>query len=104
MSNSINSLTIANYLQLLVPLISLIAYVPQWSKMVKTRSSKDISLKSWIIWIFSGAISLFYAIELFRYTGKGVPLLITSSASLLFVLVTVYLIAKFRTKEDGPSI
>lgn len=91
-----NLLNIAGFLQAAVPVISLIAYLPQWKKLVDTKSSKDISLRSWSIWVVSSSISLFYAIVLYQYTGKGVPLVFASAAGLLFVLITVYLTARYR--------
>ena len=89
-------LNIAGILQAAVPVISLIAYLPQWKKLVDTKSSKDISLRSWSIWIISSSISLFYSIVLYKVTGKGIPLIFASSAGLLFVMVTVYLTARYR--------
>lgn len=96
-------LVFAGFLQSAVPVISLIAYLPQWKKLVDTRSSKDISLRSWSIWIVSSSISLFYAIVLFRYTGKGVPLVFASGAGLVFVLVTVYLTARYRASNNDDT-
>lgn len=94
-------LNIAGLLQTAVPVISLIAYLPQWKKLIDTKSSKDISLRSWSIWIVSSSISLFYAVALFRVTGKGIPLIFAASAGLLFVIITVYLTARYRNRIDS---
>ena len=93
-------LNIAGILQAAVPVISLLAYLPQWKKLIDTKSSKDLSLRSWSIWIVSSSISLFYSIVLFSYTGKGIPLVFASAAGLLFVLITVYLTARYRTRNQ----
>lgn len=93
-------LVFAGFLQSAVPVISLIAYLPQWKKLVDTKSSKDISLRSWSIWIVSSSISLFYAIVLFRYTGKGMPLVFASAAGLAFVMITAFLTARYRMKRE----
>ena len=93
-------LNIAGILQAAVPVISLIAYLPQWKKLVDTKSSKDISLRSWSIWVISSSISLFYAASLYQVTGKGIPLIFASTAGLLFVLITVYLTARYRNRND----
>jgi uncharacterized protein with PQ loop repeat len=95
-----NLLNIAGFLQTVVPVISLIAYLPQWKKLIDTKSSKDISLRSWSIWVVSSSISVFYALALYQVTHKGIPLIIASIAGLLFVLVTVYLTARYRNRKD----
>ena len=46
-------LNIAGILQAAVQVISLLAYLPQWKKLIDTKSSKDLSLRSWSIWIIS---------------------------------------------------
>ena len=104
MNDDQGMLEVAGALQSVVPVISLIAYLPQWKKLVDTRSSKDLSLRSWSIWIVSSSISLFYAVALYRFTGKGVPLIFASAAGLLFVLITVYLTARYRSRSEPPSI
>lgn len=104
MSDSHRLLVIAGALQSVVPVISLIAYLPQWKKLIDTKSSRDLSLRSWSIWIVSSSISLFYAVALYRYTGKGAPLVFASAAGLLFVLTTVYLTARYRSRNGPPSI
>lgn len=96
-------LYIAGFLQTIVPVISLIAYLPQWKKLIDTKSSKDLSLRSWSIWVISSSISLFYAVMLFQVTGKGLPLIFASSAGLLFVIITLYLTARYRYKIEHSS-
>jgi uncharacterized protein with PQ loop repeat len=39
-------LVVAGTLQSAVPVISLIAYLPQWKKLIDTKSSRDLSLRS----------------------------------------------------------
>jgi uncharacterized protein with PQ loop repeat len=104
MADNHDLLIIAGTLQSAVPVISLIAYLPQWRKLIDTKSSRDLNLRSWSIWIVSSSISLFYAVALYRYTGKGVPLVFASAAGLLFVLITVYLTARYRSRSEPPSI
>ena len=44
---------IANFLQGCSPLLSLFAYLPQWRKIIANKSSRDISLTSWLVWLLS---------------------------------------------------
>jgi len=93
-------INLANILQASVPFLSLCAYVPQWKQLVETKSSKDISLIAWIIWIFSSLFSLFYAVVRFQLTGSGGSLFFAAFMNLLFVVVTVYLIVLYRNKKE----
>ncbi len=92
-------LPIANVAESLVPVISLIAYVPQWRHLLRTRDSSAISLTSWWIWALAYAISVFYAAVLLAVTGKGVPLLLGTSCGLLFVMITIGMARFFRRKR-----
>ena len=87
---------VANFLQGCVPLLGLFAYFPQWKKIVANKSSRDISLASWLVWLLSSAIAIFYAVIQYQVTGKGTALIFSSLISLVFVFITVYLIARYR--------
>jgi len=89
-------LPIANVAELLVPVLSLVAYIPQWRHLLRTRDSRSISLASWAIWALAYALSVFYAAVLLAVTGKGVPLLIATTFGLLFVLITFGMAWLFR--------
>lgn len=86
----------ANFLQSFIPVLSLIGYLPQWIKLVRTKSSNDISLRSWIIWTVVSLIAAFYAVVQYQITGIGVALIISNITMLIFVLVTVYLVLIYR--------
>jgi uncharacterized protein with PQ loop repeat len=90
---------VANFLQGCSPLLSLFAYLPQWKKIVANKSSKDISLTSWLVWLLSSAIAIFYAVIQYQVTGKGTALIFSSVLVLVFVFITVCLIAFYR-KDD----
>ncbi|MFO7667791.1 MAG: PQ-loop repeat-containing protein [Desulfobacterales bacterium] len=89
----------ANMCQIATTFISLSAYLPQWIKLIQTRSSRDISLRSWCLWFFSASFALFYAIVQFLLNGRGWPLIISAFASLGSILLTVSLIVKFRPRK-----
>jgi uncharacterized protein with PQ loop repeat len=88
----------ASFLQGSIPLLSLTAYLPQWRKIVATKSSKDISLYSWLLWSVSAAITVFYAVTQYQITGHGTALVLSSAVNLVFVIITVYLLLIYRKK------
>jgi uncharacterized protein with PQ loop repeat len=79
-----------------LPLLSLVAYLPQWKKIIADKSRKDISLTSWLV---SSSIAIFYAVIQYQVTGKGTGLIFSSVLILVFVIITVCLIALYR-KDD----
>ena len=92
-------LTVAGAAQSCVPICSLCAYVPQWRKLLKTRCSGSISLVSWLLWACSYSIALTYSSTLLLVTGRGWPMVITTSLGLCFVLFTMVLVWRFRKRE-----
>ena len=90
---------VANFLQSSVPLLALFAYLPQWRKIIANKSSKDISLTSWLVWLLSSAIAIFYAVVQYKVTGKGTALIFSSMLTIIFVFVTVCLIALYRKRR-----
>jgi uncharacterized protein with PQ loop repeat len=93
---------VADFMQLSVAGLSLVAYIPQWIKLVRSKSSRDISLKAWVLWTVSSVFAVIYAlVQLYRY-GIGWALLVSSLLSLGFVLVTVILIVHYRYKSPDP--
>lgn len=91
-------ITIANVLQSSVPFISLIAYIPQWRKLIATKSSKDISLRAWLLWSLTASFSCFYAIVQYLANGRGVALIFSTATSFTFIVSTVYLISIHRKR------
>lgn len=89
-------MNIANAAQSVVPLISLIAYIPQWRRLLRTRNSHSISLASWATWAVSYTIAVFYSTTLLLVTGRGWPLVVTTTLGLCFVLFTMALVWRFR--------
>ena len=90
---------IAGAAQSCVPILSLFAYIPQWQKLLQTRSSGSISLISWAIWFISYSIALFYSLMLLKVTGRGIPLVITTSVGLSCVCLTMWLVWRFSTRK-----
>jgi len=95
----------ASYLQFFVGLLSLLAYIPQWKLMYSAKSSRNVSLGSWAIWSISSLIATFYALVQVLANGRGWALVFSASSNLLFVIVTLCLIAKYRTpKSPAPFV
>jgi len=95
---------VAGTAESIVPLLSLVAYIPQWRKLYQTRNSGPLSMISWVIWALSYAIAVFYSIVLLSVTGRGWPLLVTTVSGLLMVLYTMILIWRFRDRScDSPK-
>ncbi|QLG89550.1 hypothetical protein HQ393_15565 [Chitinibacter bivalviorum] len=86
----------ATILQASVGVLSLIAYVPQWRTLHASKSSQNIALSSWAIWTVSSVIATLYAVVQVLAHGRGWALVFSASTNLVFVLITVALIAKYR--------
>jgi uncharacterized protein with PQ loop repeat len=94
----------ANIGQAVVPLISLMAYIPQWAKIWRTRSSASISARAWAAWTVSGTLAVFYAITQLLLNGHGWALVLSTSMGLTFVLVTLAMVLRFRQGSSAkPS-
>lgn len=89
-------LTVVGALQSCVPVVSLCAYIPQWRKLMKTRSSGSISITSWVLWAGAYSVGTTYSTLLLMATGKGWPLVITTAGGLGFVLFTLFLVWRYR--------
>lgn len=90
----------ANACQLAVSVIALSAYLPQWIKLLRTKSSGDISLHSWCLWTVSSTFTLYYAIVQYLLNGRGWPLIISSFIGLGSILFTIFLILRYRSKKE----
>jgi uncharacterized protein with PQ loop repeat len=87
----------ANVLQTSIPLFSLAAYVPQWVKLVRQRSSGNLSLLSWTSWTLTSSFALFYAVVRHAETGNAWALVFSAGSNLCFVLITIGLILRYRS-------
>lgn len=91
----------ANICQAAVPFISLLAYVPQWTKLCRSRSSDSISISSWCAWTISSAFALFYAVVQLILNERGWALVLTTLLGLLFVAFTLILVIRFRPRHPA---
>lgn len=89
----------ADLMQISVPFLTLVAYLPQWMRLVKTKSSEDFSLHAWALWAVSTGFGMFYAIVQLQVNGQGWPLVIAATASFLFIVFTVGLVAYYKQRH-----
>lgn len=58
---------ICNICLFIVSVCTLIAYIPQCVKILKTKKSEDISVGSWIIWVISSTSYLIYSFLIWEF-------------------------------------
>ena len=84
---------ILTYLASIAGIAMSLANYPQAYKIYKTKSAGDISVLTYLILVFGGAIWLFYGISI-----KNFPIIITYSFGVFFVLLVLVGIFKYRHK------
>ena len=88
---------IFNYLQLLGGIIMSFGQIPQIIQIIKTKSAKDINLKTYIMMFIGISLMETYAINLVVH-GTGGAFLITNTLSLIASGVMIALILKYGKK------
>lgn len=73
--------------------LTLISYVPQIVKTIRTKHSEDISIGSWSLWLLGSMVGEVYAIA-----DSHLALFISSSLELFFVLTTLVLAIIYRKR------
>ena len=71
------------------------AYVPQILKLIKTRSADDLSITTWLTWVFAGMCYLLYV--LLESPEAGV--IFVASMNLVFVSSVCVLTIYYQTRE-----
>lgn len=89
-------IAISNFGQSITIFVTLVAYIPQWRTFYKNKSSENISVKSWLLWLLTCMLAVFYAFVQVKVHHTGHALLVSSSVSLIFVATTIVLILRFR--------
>lgn len=82
-------------LQLIGGVILAIGWIPQILQIIKTKSVRDLSLKSYLFMLSGIALMEIYAIDLVS-NGAGIAFLMTNSLSLLVVLFVIILVLRYR--------
>lgn len=84
-------------LQFIGGVILSIGWLPQISRIVRTKSVRDLSLRSYLIMLLGIALMEAYAVHLVA-GGAGVAFLVTNSMSLLVVLTVIVLIVRYSRR------
>ena len=53
---------LGNILLGIVSLCTMISYLPQTIKLIRTKKSNDLSINSWILWVISSLSYTLYAV------------------------------------------
>lgn len=85
-------------LQLLGGVIMSFGQIPQIVQILRTKSARDLNLKTYILMFVGIALMEVYAINLVVH-GSGGAFLITNSASLIASTVMIVLILKYGHKR-----
>lgn len=97
-------LTSANIMQSSIIFITLTANIPQWITIHSKKTSENISLSSWIMWLTASFFGFFYAtINLIAY-DNGLALVLTSFVSLVCNAYTIGIILKYRDEKKQIPI
>lgn len=96
-------LNIADIAQIGITVLNFCAYPAQWRQLLKRKSSADISLSSWVIWLFSCLLAQFYAWTNYLTHGHNFALIVGDTCSLLCVGSTIGLIVWFKKGNEHSS-
>ena len=78
----------------IVSLCTLVSYLPQAIKLIKTQESNDLSTTSWIIWVVSSFSYLLYAFLCSNEFMLKFETVLEFSFCLLILILTIYYIKK----------
>ena len=74
----------------IVSLCTLVSYLPQAIKLLKTQESNDLSTTSWIIWVVSSFSYLLYAFLCSNEFMLKFETVLEFSFCLLILILTIY--------------
>ncbi len=86
---------VGNILLGIVSICTMISYLPQTIKLIKTKKSSDLSINSWILWVVSSFSYTLYAV----LCSKDFMLIFETSLELFFCLIILLLAVKYRNNK-----
>ncbi len=86
---------LGNILLGIVSICTLISYLPQTIKLIKTKKSNDLSINSWILWVTSSFSYTLYAV----LCSKDFMLIFETSLELAFCLIILLLALKYKNNK-----
>lgn len=84
-----------NILLGIVSICTMISYLPQTIKLIKTKKSNDLSINSWILWVTSSLSYTLYAV----LCSKEYMLIFETSLELAFCLIILLLALKYKNNK-----
>ena len=78
-----------------VSLCTIISYLPQTIKLIRTKKSDDISATSWVLWVTSSLLYVLYAI----LCSKDLMLIFETLLEFSFCLSILLLTIKYRDNK-----
>lgn len=88
---------IYSVMQLMGGIILSLGFIPQIIQIFKTRSVKDLSLKSYLLMLSGISLMEVYAVSLV-VEGTGLAFLMTNTLSFMMVSIVILLILRFRSR------
>ncbi len=86
---------LGNILLGIVSICTMISYLPQTIKLIKTKKSSDLSINSWILWVVS---SLSYTLYAILYS-RDFMLIFETSLELFFCFIILLLAIKYKDNK-----
>ncbi len=86
---------LGNILLGIVSICTMISYLPQTIKLIKTKKSNDLSINSWILWVTSSLSYTLYAV----LCSKEYMLIFETSLELAFCLIILLLALKYKNNK-----
>ncbi len=86
---------LGNILLGIVSICTMISYLPQTIKLIKTKKSNDLSINSWILWVTSSLAYTLYAV----LCSKDFMLIFETSLELAFCLIILLLALKYKNNK-----
>ncbi len=86
---------LGNILLGIVSICTMISYLPQTIKLIKTKKSNDLSINSWILWVTSSLAYTLYAV----LCSKDFMLIFETALELAFCLIILLLALKYKNNK-----
>ena len=85
----------------IVTICTYISYIPQIIKILKRKTSDDLSTSAWLLFATSSTSYLIWALI---YGGKNLSLIIQAISEAVLNLTIFFLSIKYKSKEKLPTI
>lgn len=93
-------MNIFDVLQLIGGIILTVGYIPQIHQLIKTKSSRDINLKTYVMTSLGVGMMEAYAVNLV-VNGSGLMFLITNTLSLVCAVIVTVLVLIYRKSKEN---